>query len=145
MTLNEDFIFTPGYWLGEGKISFSSSPDFLKFYTKWEMSRIDPHAMRAVQAVEMEGVQDHVVNTFTFFDIQEKSFSVCLENENVGKIYGRGFRDDRMIAWEFRGQPSFEGFETYEKQENGDYFIHAEYGSPSEFRTIIEGLIWEKS
>lgn len=145
MKLNEDFIFTPGLWLGEGKISFSSSPEFLKFYTKWEISHVDTHAMKAVQAVEMEGVEDQVVNIFTFFDIQEATFSVCLENENVGKIYGKGLRDEKIIAWEFRGQPNFEGFETYEKQENGDYFMHAEYGSPSEFRTMVEGLIWEKS
>jgi hypothetical protein len=41
-------------------------------------------------------------------------------------------------------QFAFEGFEVYEQQENGDYFLHAEYGSPDQFRTIIEGLIWRK-
>jgi len=100
--------------------------------------------MRAIQLVEMQDLHEHLVNTFTFFDIQESTYSVCLENENVGKIYGKGLRDEKIIAWEFRGQIAFEGFETYEKQENGDYFIHAEYGSPSEFRTIIEGLVWRK-
>jgi hypothetical protein len=38
----------------------------------------------------------------------------------------------------------FEGFEVYEKQENGDYFLHGEYGEPHLFRTIVEGLIWCK-
>ena len=142
--VNQDFIFTPGFWLGEGKITFSASSEFLKYYTRWEIATLAPGTMTAVQTVEMQGVEEHVVNTFTFSDIKPASFSVCLENQIVGKISGSGLRDERIIAWEFRGQLAFEGFEVYEKQENGDYFIHAEYGSPSQYRTIIEGLVWRK-
>jgi len=143
--VNEDFIFTPGLWLGEGKITFSSSSEFLKYYTRWEITEQAPGMMRAVQTVEIQGVDEHVVNAFAFSDIKPASFSVCLENQMVGKISGTGIRDERLIAWEFRGQLSFEGFEVYEKQENGDYFIHAEYGSSPQYRTIIEGLVWRKS
>ena len=142
--MNQDFIFTPGLWLGEGKITFSSSSEFLRFYTKWEISRLEEGMMRAVQTVEIQGVKEQVVNTFTFTDIKSTTFAVSLENPMVGKIAGTGLRDDRVIAWEFRGQPAFEGFEVYERQENGDYFIHAEYGTPAEYRTVVEGLIWPK-
>lgn len=142
---HKDFLFIPGLWLGEGKITFTSSPEFLKFYTKWEISQISSDLMKAVQVVEIQGVEEHVVNTFTFTDITSTTFAVSLENNLVGKVSGTGLRNDRVIAWEFRGQSAFEGFETYERQENGDYFLHAEYGPPSDFRTIVEGLIWSKS
>jgi hypothetical protein len=140
----EDFIFTPGLWLGEGKISFSASHEFLKFYTKWEITEETPGIMTAVQVVEMQGVEEKVVNVFTFKDITPTSFTVLLENNVIGSMTGTGLRNEHVIAWEFRGQTAFEGFEVYEQQESGDYFLHAEYGSSDQFRTIVEGLIWRK-
>lgn len=141
----EDFIFVPGIWLGEGKTTFSASPEFLKFYTKWEITRESPLIMKAVQVVEMLGIEEHVVNQLTFTDIQPASFTVLLENIQIGRVSGTGLRNENLIAWEFRGHPTFEGFEVYEKQENGDYFFHGEYGGADEFRTIVEGLIWHKT
>jgi hypothetical protein len=141
---HHDFLFTPSLWLGEGKITFSSSSEFLKFYTRWEISEENPGVMKATQVVELQGVEEHVINLLTLTDIQPTSFTVTLENNIVGKIAGKGLRDERTIAWEFRGQTTFEGFEVYEQQENGDYFLHAEYGTPAQFRTIVEGLIWQK-
>jgi hypothetical protein len=142
---NESFIFIPGTWIGEGKITFSASPEFIKFYTKWQITEIEPGKLKAVQAVEMQGVEEHVVNVFTFYDITPTTFSVELENSIVGTITGSGIRESETIAWEFRGTLStFEGFEVYERQENGDYSLHAEYASMDQFRTIIEGLIWRK-
>jgi hypothetical protein len=144
--LNKDFIFTPGLWLGEGKISFASSPDFLKFYTKWEIEQggEKPATLKATQFVEIQGVEELVINNFIFSSILPTSFEVYLSNNLMGNISGRGLRDEKTVAWEFSKQLSCEGFEVYEKQENGDYFFHAEYGSPSQFRTTIEGLIWPK-
>jgi hypothetical protein len=140
----QDFIFTPGIWLGEGKITFSASSEFIRFYTKWQISEEQDHMMKAIQTVEMQGVEEQVTNTFTFYDIQPKSFSVSMENHLVGKVVGKGIRDGQLIAWEFHKQADCEGFEVYEQQENGDYFLHAEYGSPEPFRTVVEGLIWLK-
>jgi hypothetical protein len=140
----EDFVFTSGLWLGEGKISFSNSAEFIKFYTKWEIQEESPGIMKARQIVEMQGVEEQVINTLTFKDIKPTSFIVLLENNIVGSISGTGIRDENMISWEFKDHLTFEGFEVYEQQENGDYFLHAEYGSSDQFRTIIEGLIWRK-
>jgi hypothetical protein len=140
----DDFVFTIGNWLGEGKITFSASHEFIKFYTKWQVKAEKQGVMKATHIVEMQGIEEHVINQLTFLDIQEKKFTVILENQMVGKIQGTGLRDNNVIAWEFR-QPHFEGFEVYELQENGDYFFHAEYGSPDQFRTLVEGLIWRKS
>ena len=143
--IKNDFIFTPSLWLGEGKISFSASPEFLKFYTKWEIQEEFPGLMTATQIVEMQGIEEEqVINTFTFRDILPSSFTVYLENKLVGAVVGKGIRNEKTIAWEFRNQSAFEGFEVYEQQENGDYFLHAEYGAPQQFRTIVEGLIWRK-
>lgn len=139
------FIFTPGLWLGEGKISFSASPEFLKFYTKWEIQEKASGIMSAIQIVEMIGVDEQpVINVFTIKDILPESFHLTLENDLVGMVEGKGIRDTHTIAWEFHNQTTFEGFEVYEQQQNGDYFLHAEYGAPDQFRTIIEGLIWRK-
>lgn len=40
----KDFIFIPSLWLGEGKISFTASQEFLKFYTKWEINEDTPES-----------------------------------------------------------------------------------------------------
>ncbi len=143
MTLQE-FIFVPSIWLGEGKITFTASPEFIRFYTKWEISQEQEGVLKAVQTVEMQGIEEHVINKFTFQDITPTSFAVYMENDLVGKITGKGLRQEQTIAWEFRGELAFEGFEVYEQQENGDYFLHAEYGSPDQYRTIVEGLVWRK-
>ncbi len=140
-----EFIFTPGLWLGEGKISFSTSSEFIKFYTKWEIKNPKDDTITAIQTVEMQGVEEQVINRFTFKDFDSKTFVLFLENQVVGIVEGTGVRDPDTIAWEFRNQASLEGFEVYEKQENGDYFFHAEYGTPEQYRTLIEGLIWKKA
>lgn len=139
-----DFIFTPGIWLGEGKISFSASEEFLKFYTKWNIVEGESGVITATQIVEMQGIEEQVINRFTFTDITPTSFMVLLENNIVGSVSGKGLRNQHVIGWEFRGHLTFEGFEVYEQQETGDYFLHAEYGAPDQFRTIVEGLVWRK-
>ena len=40
----------------------------------------------------------------------------------IGKVSGKGLRNEHTIGWEFREQLAFEGFEVYEQQDNGDYF-----------------------
>lgn len=144
MSLN-DFIFEPGAWIGEGKITFSASPEFIKFYTRWQIEKINDKIFQATQVVEMVGIPEKLNNTLTITDIKPHSFSLILQNNTVSQIHGKGIRDDKTIAWEFRGQEDFEGFEVYEKQENGDYFMHAEYGAPEQYRTMVEGLIWRKA
>lgn len=140
----QDFIFIPSTWLGEGKISFSASPEFLKFYTKWQIHEKSSGIMEAIQIVEILGVEEQVFNKFIFKDINEASFKVVLENQVIGQLEGNGLRDEHLIAWEFKNQLTFEGFEVYEQQDNGDYFLHGEYGASSQFSTLVEGLIWRK-
>jgi hypothetical protein len=53
--------------------------------------------------------------------------------------------DAKTIAWEFRNNEEFQGFEVYELQENGDYMLHAEYSTSEDFRTIIDGRVWQKA
>lgn len=139
------FIFRPSLWLGEGKITFGASPQFLKFYTKWEIEEKQAGVIKATQTIEMHGIEEQLVNALTLSDIQKNSFKIVLESNVAGRTEGKGLCDERTIAWEFRGDSSFEGFEVYERQETGDYFMHAEYGSPETFRTVIEGLIWLKT
>lgn len=140
-----DFLFKPHIWIGEGKITFSYSPDFVKFYTRWHVQTESEGLIKAIQTVEMKGVQEHVVNEFTFKSITSSTFSVSLENDMVGMVLGKGILDPTKISWEFAPGQSIEGFEVYELQENGDYFLHAEYLSPDQYRNTIEGLIWKKS
>lgn len=142
---DNEFLFQSGLWLGEGKISFSSSHEFLKFYTKWEVAENSPGVFTAFQIVEIQDVDEQAFNTYIIEDIELESFKVTLENAAVGSVTGKGLRDGKVIAWEFKGHETLEGFEVYEKQENGDYFFHGEYGGTDQFRTIIEGIVWRKT
>ncbi len=150
MVQNPAFIFTPGKWIGEGKISFSASPEILRFYTRWDISEAVKegvlHEITCKQVVEMQGAaEEHIHNLFTVSQVDDKSFVLELENELIGVIQGTGVMNQKKIAWEFRGHPTFEGFEVYELQDNGDYLFHAEYVSPDQFRSVIDGRIWKKN
>lgn len=138
------FIFTPGIWIGEGKISFSASSEEIKFYTHWTIESQKNHQIIGEQRVELHGMEENVSNHFVFRDISPKGFFVELENELIGKAIGKGVIDEHTIAWELHGPDNFEGFEVYEAQENGEYLLRAEYTSDDQYRTIIEGRIWKK-
>lgn len=138
------FIFKPGIWIGEGKVAFSVSPTRVRFFTRWEVKELGEKGFQCRQAVELEGVDEHVVNLYTFTHPTDQKFQVVLENELLEKISGAGFIEGNKIAWEFRGHETFEGFEVYQLEENGMYRMHAEYASPDQFRTMIEGIIWKK-
>lgn len=138
------FLFTPGIWLGEGKISFRASPEHLKFYTKWEIEQEDQSIIRAVQTIQIEGNEESTRNSYTFYDRGPETFLVKLENELIGVTTGKGLYDGRIIAWEMGNTHSTSGFENYELQASGDYFHHAEYGGDDQLGTTIEGLLWKK-
>jgi hypothetical protein len=140
------FIFEDGLWIGEGKITFSASPDHIRFYTRWtRVNEIDPDSHKWLQEIEMQGTDERVGNTLHFMPLTDKTFSLSLSNDIVGKAIGKGVIDAGKIAWELKNPDTFQGFEVYELQENGDYQVHAEYAAADNFRTIIDGRIWKKS
>jgi len=138
------FIFNPGCWLGEGLITIQGATEQIRFFTKWGIARTASGGLSATQTVELEAVEEHVVTSYNFEDIQEKSFAVLLESDAIGRVIGQGIIEPNTIAWEFHS-PLLEGFELYERLANGDYRLHAEYSSTSHYRTVIEGKIWKKS
>lgn len=143
--MQHEFIFQPGLWIGEGKITFSSSPEHLHFYTKWMIAPLVENGIHCQQKVETRGTDDAVINDFKLTHIDSSKFNIELKNELVGKVQGIGVIDAKTIAWEFRGNNQIEGFEVYELQDNGDYMVHGEYSSTEQFRTIIDGRIWKKA
>ena len=138
------FIFTPGTFNGQGKVTFSSSPDVIRFFTQWEVQERDSTVIRAVQRVEMQGAPETLVNTFQFSAITSDSFDIELTNELLGAVHGKGVFNPTQFGWEFRGHPTFEGFEVYHVDDKNDYHVHAEYASPDQYRTIINGRLWRK-
>ena len=120
--VTHDFIFKPGIWVGEGKVTFSASPERLRFYTKWTIEQENQKVILCKQHVEMDEGKSNVYNTFAFSNISSNAFTVELVSELFGSIPGKGLIDAKTIAWEFRGHLEFEGFEVYELQENGDYY-----------------------
>ena len=139
-------LFSKGLWIGEGKISFSASPDHIRFFTKWSyIDQTDPIFHRWEQVVEMQGNEESIKNSYSITPLTDTTFSISLENEVIGKAIGKGVIETNKIAWEIRNPDTFQGFEVYELQENGDYMVHAEYAAQDNFRTLIDGRIWLKS
>jgi hypothetical protein len=141
------FILDPSQWLGEGKIRLNMVDEELGFVTRWNVgNRDDRGRIESVQEVQVKGVADVMFNQFSFFDITPTQFSVELENQALGRVIGNGIINDKVIAWEFRVlELGFEGFEFYEKQDDGKYLMRAEYCTSDQFRTIINGTIWKKT
>ena len=144
--MNHAFIFSPGLWTGEGKILLNMVEEELFFGTKWAIQNTD-FAGKVVcsQEIHIQGLAEQMCNELSFYDFQTKTFSVDMENQNVGRIVGTGVYDEKMIAWEFRNNSNFEGYETYTLQDDGSYTMKGEYITSDQFRTQIEARIWLKS
>jgi hypothetical protein len=141
MIAKHSFILEPGEWVGEGTVSFSASEEQLYFITKWGIDLGEEDEIECNQEVRMEGAEETVQNSFQIYDLTSNSFNITLENNILGKVSGSGIIDDKTIAWEFRGHIGFQGYEVYEMEGEGLYKFHAEYASPDQFRTIINGHI----
>lgn len=138
------FIFTPGYWLGEGKVTFDALKEHIHFYTRWMVEPEEDGLIICNQQIEMQGMEEILTNRYSFTNITKEGCLVIIENELVGGVSGQCVIEPKTIAWEFRGQSTMEGFEIYQLQDNGDYMFHAEYASQDQFRTHIDGRIWLK-
>lgn len=141
------FLFESKKWLGEGTIKLSMSDEELRFYTRWNLGKLDPDGrIPAFQEVQISGVDDAMHNQFLITDLTNTHFNIELENAALGRITGKGIIKENLIAWEFRNKEiGFEGFEFYERQEDGSYLMRAEYATPDHFRTIIRAKIWERT
>ncbi len=141
------FIFSPGAWLGEGSIELNMSDEELGFFTKWTVSPPDSEGhIECLQEIQMKGLSETMHNRLVVSGQTPGGFSVQLENEPLGRVVGKGLISDKVIAWEFRiKELGFEGFEFYEKQEDGTYLMRAEFVTSDQFRTLIRGKVWQKA
>ena len=144
---NHSFIFSPGIWQGEGKIVLNMVEEELIFNTNWAVQDRDfSGKVTCAQEILIQGISENMRNELSFYDFQPKTFSVDMENQNVGRIVGAGVYDEKMIAWEFRNNDmNFEGYETYNMQPDGSYHMKGEYVTNDQFRTQIEARIWLRS
>ena len=141
---NHSFIFNPGSWVGEGKISLNMVEEDLRFNSNWTVQNKDfAGKVCCAQDIAIHGLSDSMRNELTFYDFAGKAFCVDMENQNVGKITGVGVFDEKTIAWEFRDNgANFEGYESYDLQPDGSYLMRGEYVTADQLRTQIEAKIW---
>ncbi len=147
MAIFSHFLFVPGTWQGSGTISFSMSPDVLRFTTSWTISQVSESVFQAVQVVDI--IDSHTMkNVFTIgYTVGSSDFTVILDNDVIGSHQGKGIYDDTKITWEFRHPGLLEGIETYEKvleqgNENALYRFHSEYNGGDGFMTVIQGNLY---
>lgn len=148
MPKQHPFLFKPGSWLGEGKITLSMMDEKLPFYTRWMIPSVNDRGIIAcIQEIQIAGLSEIMHNQFAFYDISRRNFAIKLENQSIGKVEGKGIINPELIGWEFRlGHLGFEGFEFYEAGPEPDtYLLHAEYATTDDFRTVIHGRIWNKA
>lgn len=138
-----NFIFSPGHWSGKGKISVNMLEEELIFDTRWSVqSRDFTGKVECVQDIQVQGLSENMSNKLSFSNFQATTFTVEMDNPNVGQITGTGVFDDHLIGWEFRNNAmNFEGFETYHLQPDGSYLMHGEYVTSDQFRTQIDAQI----
>jgi hypothetical protein len=142
--MEHSFIFTQGTWIGEGKIMLSMVEEELLFTTRWSIqSRDFSGKVQGIQDITIQGLSENMRNELTFYEFQNKIFKIDMENQNVGRIIGAGVYDENLIGWEFRNNDmNFEGFETYQLQEDGSYLMRGEYVTRDQFRTQLEARLW---
>src|SRR3990167_3527348 len=131
------FIFSPGIWLGEGKIRLNKVEEELIFFTRWTIEKQDAQGcLECTQEIQVKGLSDVMINHFVFSELTPTAFVLLMDNYAVGKMAGKGFIEPEMIGWEFRiKELGFEGFEFYEKQSEELYHIHGEFSTSDDLRT----------
>ncbi len=139
------FLMQPLAWLGEGRIKLNMVDEELSFFTRWSMGpRNELGEIECLQEIQVKGMTDIMHNQFIIRDLASNTFSIELENQALGRIQGSGIIGDKVIAWEFRVKElGFEGFEFYEKQADNSYVMRAEYATTDQFRTVINGRVWQ--
>jgi hypothetical protein len=145
--MNHNFIFSNDDWLGEGTIRLSMSEEPLHFVTRWKRHSEDPSGIiEVIQEVQIKGINEIMINHFTFSKSEGKNIEITLENNTVGKVEGKGVVNPAVIGWEFNNpEVHFQGFEFYEKQNDDQYLMRGEYSSDDDYRTFITGKIWKKN
>ncbi len=141
------FLFTPSAWLGQGKIQLNMVSEELGFFTRWNIGLPDGDGrIECLQEIQVKGLSDVMHNVFSISNLTNGEFTIELENQALGKITGKGLINDKVIAWEFRIEDiGFEGFEMYEKQDDKNYLMRAEYATSDQFRTLIQGRLWQQT
>lgn len=138
------FLLAPGSWLGQGKIQLNMVAEELAYFTRWNVGSQDGEGrIVSNQEIQVKGLSDIMNNEFIISNLNQGEFSIELENQALGKVTGKGVINDKVIAWEFRVEEiGFEGFELYEKQDDKNYLMRAEYATSDQFRTTIQGRVW---
>lgn len=144
--MNHHFIFSDEEWLGEGTIVLSMSEEPLEFFTRWKtVNTEDKGLFEITQEVQIKGINEVMINHFTFALEDTKNLQITLENNTVGKVQGLGVVNPEVIGWEFNNpEVHFQGFEFYEKLNQDQYAMRGEYSSDDDYRTYITGKIWKK-
>ncbi|GEM_PF-1214392 len=140
------FLLHRSDWLGEGTIQLVGSDEKIHFYTRWIVAEMTEEGeIFATQEVELVGSsEEKMVNHFKVYSIDQETFSLTIENDQIGSARGKGVLKEKQLAWEFREQGHFEGFEMYDLVEADRYQFHAEYLS-DQFRSLINGELWKKT
>jgi hypothetical protein len=141
------FLLSPSSWLGQGKIQLNMVSEELAFFTRWNAGTVDSDGrIECLQEIQVKGLSDIMHNEFFIYNLASGEFTIDLENQALGKITGKGLVNDKVIAWEFRIEEiGFEGFELYEKQDEKNYLMRAEYATSDQFRTLIQGRVWQQT
>jgi hypothetical protein len=146
--LMHQFLFTSSLWLGQGKIQLNMISEELAFFTRWNAQNADGTGrIECLQEIQVKGLSDVMCNEFLIYNLNASGeFSIDLENQALGRVTGTGLINEKVIAWEFRIEEiGFEGFELYEKQDENNYLIRAEYATSDQFRTLIQGRLWKQT
>lgn len=141
------FLLKPSTWLGEGKIQLNMVAEELGFSTRWNVANVDGDGrIECAQEIQVKGLSEVMHNQFLIHNMASGEFSIDLENQALGKVTGKGIINEKVIAWEFRVEAiGFEGFELYEKQDDNNYIMRAEYATDDHFRTLIQGRVWQQT
>lgn len=138
-------MFSPGKWLGEGKIHLNQFEEELSFFTRWTVQAEEEKEIECIQEIQVKGLSDIMVNHFRISLIEASSFSLVMDNHAIGTVQGVGILHEFAIGWEFRvPELGFEGFEYYEKESEESYLMRGEFATTDQLRTTLQGRIWKQ-
>ncbi len=116
--------------------------DELDFVMRWTVLPLEQEQIFFNQSIEIPSLSQTMKNNFTLSKLSGDRFTIQLENQVIGKVFGKGVIDQGLIAWEFREpEQAFEGYEVYELQDDNTYKMRGEFSGGDGMRTYVSGSI----
>lgn len=132
-------------WRGEGTLTVSDLEQPIQILISLDLVETSSHfgSLSYEHSLIFQGMNEVVENTYVLHSFEKGKFQIEISNQAWGKILGVGIFTDRFFGFEIGSHENqFQGYEYYQKTEEGFWSVEGEYVSNGDMRSQVKGFIY---